>query len=432
MSQKNIIFVTCHDLGRTLGCYDRHTVNTPVLDSLAANGVLFTNHFCTAPQCSPSRATLHTGRHAHTVGMLGLAHQPFGWRLHSGEKHIAKRLMDHGYDTALWGVQHLTSTTDVATLGYAYFDSENPVTPAPDVADKAIAFLNDPQRKECPFYLEIGFFEPHRPYDWGDAEPDLSLGVETPPYLPSTPGTREEIAAAQGMIRRMDEAIGRVMNALEETGLHEDTWLIFTSDHGLAMPRAKCTLYDPGLEAALLMVWPRGGIEGGRRVDALTSHVDVTPTLLEGLGYEVPPDLHGKSFWPLLQGKPYEANECIFAEKTFHTAYEPMRCIRTPTHKLIINFEIDTMVNVPDDIRQGPTYVDMLDQLDGQRPDLELYDLQEDPGERENLAGQSEMHELEQSLKQKLEAWMRSTDDPLLEGPVASPYYHRALNSLLH
>ena len=106
-SKPNILFFTCHDLGRHLGCYGRRTVQSPALDAFAAEGVRFENFFCTAPQCSPSRASLHTGRYPHAAGVLGLAHEPFGWRLPVTERHLAQILSDHGYATILVGMQHL-------------------------------------------------------------------------------------------------------------------------------------------------------------------------------------------------------------------------------------------------------------------------------------------------------------------------------------
>jgi N-sulfoglucosamine sulfohydrolase len=428
--QPNVLFFTCHDLGKHLGCYGQLTVPAPALDKLAGQGVLLDNSFCTAPQCSPSRAALHTGRHSHTVGMLGLAHNPFNWRLHPQEKHVAQLLKESGYDTALWGVQHLTKTEGAPELGYMWYDAEDAVVPAPKLAMKAEAFLREPRRKERPFYLEVGFFEPHRPYDWGGTQPDRSRGVQVPPYLPNCPEARQEFAALQGAIRRMDEAIGQILHVLEETGLEEDTWVIFTVDHGLAMPRAKCTLYDPGIETALIMRWPAKGIAGGKRLSQLISHVDVVPTLLQGIGLAVPDNIQGRSFWPLLQGGPYQANEYVFAEKTYHTAYEPMRGIRSANYKLIANFEVDTKVSVPDDIRQGLIYPLMIDDLVGQRDFIELYDLAADPGETHNLATLPEMKDVEDALKRELVSWMRKTSDPILSGPIASSYYDKTLELL--
>lgn len=427
----NVLFITCHDLGRHLNCYGRHTVRSDALDALAEDGVLFENAFCTAPQCSPSRAALHTGRHAHTVGMMGLAHRPFGWRLRAGEHHLAGLLREAGFETILLGVQHLTRTPEVAALGYDHYEREEPVVPAPELAARAEAFLLDAGRRERPFYLEVGFFEPHRPYDWGGAQPDDSKGVGVPPYLADTPEAREEFRALQGAIRRLDEGVGRILAVLDKGGLAENTWLIFVTDHGIAMPWAKCTLYDPGIEVALIMRWPAAGVGGGKRYRELISHVDVAPTILEGLGLPIPAEMHGRSFWHLLQGLPYRPNSHVFAEKTFHTAYEPVRCIRTETHKLIVNFEIDTRLNVPDDVRTGPLYASLAAELVGQRDPIELYNLREDPLERTNLAGRFEVAEVERELRGQLLAWMQATHDPLLEGPVASPFYGMVLERLL-
>ncbi len=426
----NILLITCHDLGRHLGCYGFDGVESGCLDGLARDGVLFENNFCTAPQCSPSRAALHTGRHAHTVGMLGLAHSPFNWRLHPQEKHMARLFQEAGYETALLGVQHLTRTRDVAALGYEHYDTTEPVVPAGRLAERAAAFLGSAERGKRPFYLEVGFFEPHRPYDWGGARPARLEGVELPEWIPESPEAIQEFAELHGMIRELDEALGRLLSTLDERSLAEDTWVIFVTDHGLAMPRAKCTLYDPGIAAALIMRWPGGGLTGGRRVGELTSHVDLLPTLLEGLELATPGDLHGRSYWPLLRGLPYQPREQVFAGKTYHTAYEPVRAIRTPTHKLIVNLEVDTLVNVPDDVRDGRIYPAMVRKTTGQRPQVELYDLQRDPLEMNNLSGQPDVAALEEQLLARLLEWMRETQDPLLAGPVASPYYHGAMARL--
>lgn len=426
----NILFITSHDLGRHLGCYGRESVTSPSLDRLAATGVLFENSFCTAPQCSPSRASLHTGRHAHAVGMHGLAHSPFSWRLHPDETHLAVLLKTAGYDTALCGVQHLVSTREVADLGYDVYRSDDPVRPAPELAQEAAAYLRAARRHDHPFYLEVGFYEPHRPYEWGGAKPDDQHGVAIVDYLPDSSASRTEFAALQGAILQLDTAVGEILAVLEQEGLAGNTWVIFAVDHGLAMPRAKCTLYDPGIEAALLMRWPEADIAGGRRYDFLVSHVDVVPTILEALDLSPNLPLHGRSLWPLLQGEAYEPNSIVFAEKTYHTGYEPMRSIRSEQYKLIVNFEVDTKVSVPDDIREGLIYPEMIDQLTGQRPYLELYDLAADPAETTNLAGKPELAEVEQTLRAQLLEWMRQTDDPLLQAPIASPYYSAALKQL--
>ena len=359
---------------------------------------------------------------------MGLAHPPYGWRLNPGVRHTAQILADNGYTTALVGMQHLTDRGSARDLGYS---TVLPVAPAYEEADATLALLGEFRGQSAPFYLEVGFEEPHRPYDFGGAQPDASLGVRVPGYLPEVPQARADLAAFQGAIRQMDTAVGRILVALDQLELTENTCVIFATDHGAAMPRAKCTLYDPGIEIALLWRWPSAGLGSGRVVSELVSNVDVTPTLLEGLGIQLPESTQGHSLWPLLTGYgAYAPRSEVFAEKTFHTAYEPMRAIRTDRHKLIVNFEVSTRVDVPSDIRESPIYPLMPSEFNSVRPPVELYDLAEDRWEQRNLAGADGLLTLEADLRRRLLDWMRATSDPLLTGPVASPYYADAVSWL--
>ena len=364
----------------------------------------------------------------HSAGVLGLAHPPYGWRLSPSIPHLAHTLGAHGYSTTLVGMQHLIDRGSAHELGYAHV---LPVAPAYEEADAAVARLRELSHAERPFYLEVGFEEPHRPYDFGGAQPDTTRGVNIPGYLPDVPEARQDLAAFQGAIRQMDAGVGRILAGLEDLDIVDSTLVIFATDHGAAMPRAKCTLYDPGIEVAILLRWPAFGLIGGRVVSNLLSNVDVTPMLLDGLGIAPPGRLQGHSFWPLLTGSTaYAPRAEVFAEKTFHTYYEPMRAVRTDHHKLIVNFEVSTRVDVPSDIRQSPIYPLMLSQFDDVRPTVELYDLTSDRWEQRNLAGAAEYASIERDLRQRLLEWMRATDDPLLAGPVASPYFTDALSTL--
>ncbi len=387
----------------------------------------FERSFCTAPQCSPSRAALHTGRYPHSTGVLGLAHAPFGWQLDPRERHVARILAEAGYTTSLIGMQHLVERDSAAELGY---HEVSPVRPAYEEADAAIAQLRDLAAGDRPFYLEVGFEEPHRPYDFGGATPDNSLGVAIPPYLPNTSEAQVDFAAFQGAIRQMDHAVGRILSAVDDLGLADSTLVVFATDHGAAMPRAKCTLYDPGIEVALLMRYPAAGLSGGRVVSELVSNVDVTPTLLEALGLPLAKNLQGLSLWPLLQGRPFRARGEVFAEKTYHTHYEPMRAIRTDRYKLIANLEVGLRFDVAGDILESPITPLMIPRMLGTRPPLELYDLEQDRWEESNLADAPELAEVQRDLRTRLLAWMQDTNDPLLAGPVASPYLSDTLARL--
>ncbi|MBO0884251.1 MAG: sulfatase-like hydrolase/transferase, partial [Mycobacterium sp.] len=232
----NLLFITCHDLGQHLGCYGQSSVTSPALDRLAAGGVRFARSFCTAPQCSPSRASLHTGMYPHSAGVLGLAHPPYGWRLAPDVPHTAQILAAAGYSTTLVGMQHLIDRGSARELGY---QDVLPVAPAYEEADASVEVLRQLTASDRPFYLEVGFEEPHRPYAFGGAEPDLSHGVSIPGYLPDAPESRQDLAAFQGAIRQMDAGVGRILAGLDDLGIADSTLVVFATDHGAAMPRAK-------------------------------------------------------------------------------------------------------------------------------------------------------------------------------------------------
>jgi N-sulfoglucosamine sulfohydrolase len=417
----HVVVITMHDLGRHVHALGARTVVSPSLDALIDDGVAFVSAFATAPQCSPSRAALHTGRYPHATGVLGLSQPPYDWRLNAPEHHIASVLRAHGYRTELIGLQHVTP--DRSDLAFDRVAAQQPIA---DLAESTTRVLEDLAERDEPFYLEVGVFEPHRPWDYGGATPDDSRGADIPSYLPQVPEAVDEVTSLQGAIREMDAGIGRIIEALESTGLADDTILIVTTDHGLALPGAKSTLYDAGLETLLVLRWPHGNLSGGRRVDALTSNVDVVPTLLDLLDLPHPPWLQGVSLVPVLRGEQDEVRDVVFAEKTFHTRYEPMRGLRTRDRKVIVNFEIGSNIDVPGEVRRGALYGTLAANFAGARPHVELYDLDSDPLEQDNVAESPEHLAELRELLARLAAWMRDTNDPLIDGPVASPFAAKA------
>ncbi len=420
----NILLIICHDLGQHIGCYGVRTVQTPNLDRLAAEGVRFENSFCTAPQCSPSRAGLMCGRYPHATGVLGLVHGGFRWELQPGERHIASLLAELGYRTHMFGTQHVTSYPE--RLGFHY---RAPGNVARKIASDVVSFIENRNSKE-PFYAHVGFFEPHRPFDHGNVPPDDSMGVFVPSYLPNDDAARSELAEMQGAIKHVDQQVGLILEALDRKGLAENTITVFTVDHGIPFPRAKCSLYDSGIEVALLMRWPTGVAVAGRVFEELISNVDLLPTLLQAAGISLPANLQGCSFLPLLRSEGYQPRAEVFAEKTYHTYYDPTRAIRTRRHKLIWNFDFVPRIELPSDIIVGATARHMLREFAGYKQPVELYDLQADPWEMNNIAPSAEHAEVRTDLSRQLLRWMRDTGDPLLQGPVSSPAYRKSLEML--
>ncbi|WP_051389025.1 sulfatase family protein [Arthrobacter sp. 35W] len=438
----NILLLHAHDLGRFLGAYGVATVNTPHLDALAAEATQFDAAFSTAPHCSPARASLFTGTYPQTNGVLGLTHEPFGWDLHDPSSHLAHRLSTHGYSTELIGVHHeskvLADADIAARLGFYKVCTGG----ARDVVvERTKAALSAAAGSERPFYLQVGFNEPHRTPSHHDSpgvmgflaegvSPDTSRGLTVPAYLRDDAGAREEMAELQGAVRHLDEGVGSILAHLDALGLRGDTVVVFTTDHGLALPRAKCTLYDSGLGVALLMRVPGRPGWGNQRVSSMVSHVDVVPTLLELLGLPTAADVTGASLVPVVESDvPSRAH--AFAQLSYHTYFDPKRCVRSDTHKLIVNFS-----NAPRAMDPTQSWLHRSAPAELGGPTIptsevfELYDLTVDPDEADNLASGPGHEGLLAELATALLDWMRGCGDPLLTATNAPPRHRLALAAL--
>ncbi len=408
----NILYLHSHDTGRYVQPYGR-AIPTPNLQRLAEEGVLFRQAFSAAPTCSPSRAALLTGQSPHRSGMLGLAHR--GFRLNDYEQHLVHTLRRAGYASTLVGMQHVAR--DPSWIGYDHILA-TPDRNAASVAPTAAAFLASAPAE--PFFLDVGFFETHRDFPEPGAAEDARY-LRPPAPLPDTPETRADMAAYQASARLLDAGIGAVLKALDGAGLAENTLVICTTDHGLAFPAMKSTLTDHGTGVMLLMRGPRG-FSGGRVIDAMVSQVDLFPTLCEILGVDPPPWLQGTSMMPLIREEREQIDDAIFAEVTYHAAYEPQRAVRTERWKYIRRFG-DRELPVLPNIDNSPSKDLWLRHGGRQRPIAreQLYDLVFDPNEAHNLVAHAETAETLTTLRRRLDEWMRETDDPLLHGPVPPP-----------
>ncbi|MBI4025344.1 MAG: sulfatase [Verrucomicrobia bacterium] len=418
----NILMVITHDTGRHLGCYGRG-VDTPHLDRLAAEGVRFTRAFCAAPQCSPSRASLLSGLMPHRHGLIGLTHR--GFQLNRGVPLLPALLQRAGYATFLFGYQHEVSLD--RKLGYRQLGYQRLGRPADgnlscaNVTPLVLDFLerSPPQ----PFFVMVGVKETHRPFPPADSPLDT---VKVPSFLPDAPEVRRDVARLNEAVRRVDQSVGAIMAALEKNHLSDNTLLIYTTDHGIAFPGAKATLFDPGIETALLMRGP-GEFEGGKIIEALVSNTDVAPTLLEWCGASLPGNLDGQSLLPLARGDASRIHDQLFCELTYHAAYDPMRGLRTEKFKYIRSFEKRPWWLAPNTDGGPEGYAKEWfrahrpEMFQKPRPSELLYDLSNDPLEQQNLADHPRHGGTLAVLHKKLEQWMRATGDPLLRGPVPLP-----------
>jgi arylsulfatase A-like enzyme len=417
----NIILFITHDQGQFLGCYDSpqtpNSLNTPNLDELAKKGVRFTNHFCTAPQCSPSRGSIMTSEYPHQNGLMGLVN--LGWTLPHLSKTFPMYLREDGYDTHLIGLEH--ESRDIKTLGYNHISQRRKSHKfmIKTMEEEYHAFFQDQENSEKPFFLNIGTFENHRPFQLWDNPVDSKL-VKVPPFLPDNEMVREDLGYYYGIINEVDIAIGKTQMYLEEYDLKQDTLFIYTTDHGCPFPRAKCTLYDPGIKTALIMNYPNSEMfQGGKVIDPMISNIDLLPSILDLIGSKIPKSIQGKSFLPLLKNESGIIRNEIFAEKTYHNRYDPIRCVRTTEYKYIRNFEsLNTLYELPLDIKRSLSGKSVEQNIQQPRPEEELYDLNEDPNEIYNLVDDDNFQEVLTNLRNKLSEWMEETNDPLLKGRV--------------
>src|SRR6478752_1728734 len=401
MNPPNIVYLHSHDTGRHIQPYG-HQVPTPNIQRLADQGLLFREAFSAAPVCSPSRAALLTGEYSHTNGMLGLAHR--GYRLADYDHHLVHTLHNAGYTTTMIGEQHVAA--DPVEIGYddiVEIDSSH----ARHVAPAAAAFLAD---APAPYFLSVGFFETHRDYFEPTSVRDALYSLP-PAHLPDTPETRRDIAAYKASARALDQGVGTVLDAITD----DNTLVILTTDHGIAFPGAKATLTDRGIGVMLILRGP--GFGGGKVSDELVSQIDLFPTICELAGIERPEWVRGRS---LVSDAPSDA---VFAEITFHAAYEPQRAVRTKRYKYIRRFDNGHPGPVLANIDDSPSKTYLLDHALAERAlaEEELYDLVVDPGEANNVAADPAHAPVLDELRERLRAWMQETGDPLLKGPVEPP-----------
>jgi arylsulfatase A-like enzyme len=345
--------------------------------------------------------------------MMGLAHR--GFALHDYAQHIVHPLRGVGYWSGLIGEQHLSR--DPSVLGYDHVADVDTTTVA-SVAPAAVDLLRS--RPPEPWFLSVGFFETHRRFFEPSSERD-ALYSAPPANVPDTPETRRDMASFKASAQSLDLGVGAVLDALDEAGLADHTLVLLTTDHGLAFPGAKATLFDRGIGVLMIMRGP-GGFEGGRVSDALVSQIDVYPTLCELAGAGIPGFVQGRSLLPLVDGRAEEVNDAIFAELTYHAAYEPMRGVRTQRWKYIRRFG-DRLRPVLANVDDGPSKDVLVAAGWGEQPlpREELHDLLLDPQEDRNLVDDERHAEVLGTLRARVDEWMRETRDPLLDGDVPPP-----------
>ena len=424
----NILLIVSEDNGQELGCYGEPYVQTPILDQLASEGVLFKNAYVAQAGCSQSRASFLTGLYPHQNGQIGLATWKF--RMYDRDTpNLVRSLKTVGYRTGIIGKLHVNPESAFPFVFKAIPSSNFSRKNQDNYATEAKRFM---MAGEEPFFLSVNYPDAHRtfitqvdglpekPLTGDDVQPLAYFGIDNAEL-------RQQTADYYNCMSRLDTLIGHLLKALEETGKADNTIIAYIGDHGADMLRGKRTSYEGGTRVPFIMTWPKHW-KSDLLSTELVSLIDLTPTLLEAAGAKIIPNLPGRSLLPLLKGESKEWRRYLFTEFHIHSAhnYYPQRTVQDDQFKLIVNlmpgvtnpgYEFtnnrffdnlnDTILSAGDPVKSA--YLRM------ERPArYELYDLKEDPYEFTNLAANATHSKTLARLQKTLQTWREKTNDPLL------------------
>jgi N-sulfoglucosamine sulfohydrolase len=437
-AERNVVLIITDDQSPTLGCYGDPVAKTPHVDSLAADGVIFTRAYATVASCSASRSAVLSGLYSHRNGQYGHTHAEHHFVSFPDIQPLTlpQALARAEYRTGHVGKFHVAPEETYRFGNYFQADERNPVA----MAEAVRGFIAGD--RDRPFFLYFAPGDPHRsgavnrsapvkhaPDLFGNPKPGQTMpGVTTvvydpakvavPPFLPDTPETRAELAEYYQSVARVDQGVGRLLEILRSEGLMERTMIIFTSDHGMAFAGAKTTVYEAGLSVPFVVRDPYQQ-RRGLKTDALISLVDMTPSILDFAGaldrtHNRPRDwtsqpaatrdaynkYHGRSWFPLLAEPAGGIHDVLLGSHTFHEIqmYYPMRAVWDDRYRLVWNLAHPLPFPMASDLLASATWqaqrgVDPATPYGYKtvgeimkRPEFELYDVSDCRHERRNLA----------------------------------------------
>tara|TARA_B100000900_G_scaffold414898_1_gene442971 strand:+ start:2113 stop:3579 length:1467 start_codon:yes stop_codon:yes gene_type:complete len=435
-ARPNILLITSEDNGPELGCYGEPYVQTPNLDRLAEYGVRFDRAFVTQAGCSQSRSSILTGLYPHQNGQIGLATWDF--RMYREDTpNVVRSLKDAGYRTGIIGKLHINPASafpfDFKEIPTANFDRKK----LGRYANLAGEFM---KASAEPFFIMVNYPDAHRPFipqvdelpekplSGADVKPLAYMGVDHPDL-------RQQTADHYNCISRLDTLIGDLLKKLKSSGKSDNTLVIYLGDHGADLLRGKRTCLESGLRIPLIASWP-GKTKARQGRQELVSTIDLFPTILEASGADVPNALPGRSLLPLLRGDAPNWRPYLFAEWHLHGLFNffPQRSVRGERYKLIQNLATN-LENPEFDFVMGRHFPKVKTSViesnpvvaAGYRsmkyaPEFELYDLENDPYEFQNLSSEKDHQDILERLKKQLFAWQDKTDDPLRHPDILQQY----------
>ncbi len=445
----NLLFILTEDQGAHAEYLGTPGLQTPNIDALARSGVAFGNAFVGYPVCSASKAVLYTGLHSHTNGILNNTHN-----YHKPASRVTDAERNRELARSNRIREPYATLTEILAAGGYYQGVTHKLHVLPNekfpydqflhgTRDQLSSFFEQASRQGRPWFLMVNIPYSHRPYPNSDKHPIRVRPdqIRLPEFLPDSPEVRKDWCEYLAGIEKVDAATGEALSALRESGEYDDTVIIFMSDHGPTYPHGKMTLYDLGLRVPLIISGP--GIRSGIRSDELVSEVDLLPTIMEVCGIEqsFPYRLHGNSIvWELTGTDTGIKRQHVFAEISNRGPLPndgmQERCVFDGRWKLIYREKVETawrQVNA--DSRQFKTWGNRVyaetirlkdrspqayrilaemdpQSLGGSVPAVELYDLESDPDEMQNLAEIQQFNGQRERLLDALKRWAIETSDP--------------------
>ncbi len=405
-----------------LSVYGGQNVKTPNIEQLAKDGMVFRGAYLSMAMCNPCRSELYTGMYPARNGAC--------WN-HSacrpGTKSIVHHLGDLGYRVALCGKKHVVPAESFEfekVLGI----EPGCVHPDPEFGTEGISeFLG--QTGEQPFCLVTGLIEPHSPWTVGNPDHFDTEKLKLPLNMADTPETRRDYAKYLAEIEYLDQEIGEILKALDESGKAEDTLVIFTSEQGSQFPGNKWTNWNTGVHTGFIVRWP-GQVEPGSQTNAMIQYADVLPTLIQAAGADPPQnEIDGSSFLDVILGEADRHRElAYFMHNNIPEGPPyPIRAVTDGQYHYIRNLTPEA-IYIEKHLMGPPKWHDywatwvfdttfsertrMLVSRYMKRPPEQLYRLDEDPYEMTNLADDAEHADAKKRLSEELDRWMESQGDP--------------------
>lgn len=412
VDKPNIVLIIADDCTfRDIGCYGGQA-HTPNIDKLATEGMRFERCFQAAPMCSPTRHNIYTGLYPVTSGAY-----PNHTFVEPETKSVVHYLKELGYRIGQTGKTHVAPKS--------VFDWEKiPGAKNPEF-DKIDTFIGESKESDTPFCLLLCSNEPHTPWDQGDSSRYPPSKIKLPPYYVDTAETREGMSRYLAEITYFDSQVGKANALIEKHDLAKNTLFIVISEQGNSLPFAKWTCYDSGLQSAFIARWP-GKIEAGSVNPAMIEYVDILPTFVEAAGGAPDPVLQGKSLLPVFAGK-QNHKERVFGIMTTRgiikgSDHYGIRSIRSEKFKYIRNLTPDAeFKNVAMTYPEFKSWEALAAKGDKDaiekvkrfkfRPEIELYDIVNDPLELKNLADLEQYSDIKHELRAELDTWMETCGD---------------------